>query len=181
MKLIQHRKRDTKIRILHGGDKIQWVNRDWQRSIVQLDSTSGTFTDLLLPFNADKYIAIPEHSQIVVAGDIGSGKTYWGYLVAGLNAGKIPIRHFFNEMGASKAKRNLEDFPNLLKHYANDYFLIDLDKEGISVVDNLDPNGLNIYDYLHLSTSKEWFLALQRDLTALSKKLEKVGLKRSTI
>jgi hypothetical protein len=110
---------------------------------------------------------------MVVAGDIGSGKTHYGYELAEINSGKMPIRHFFNEIGAFKAKRNLEDFPNLLKHYGYDYVLVDLDKEEIDVADNLDPNGLNIYDYLHLSDSKEWFLTLQHDLTRLSQKLEK--------
>ena len=172
IKLVQRRKGDGQIRVLYGGDKIQWINREWQRSIVQLDSTANTFTNLQLPFDAEKHIAVPHHSQIVVAGDVGSGKTHWGYLLADLNVGKIPIRHFFNEMGSSKAKRNLEDFPNLLKHYAHDYFLVDLDKEGIDVIENLDPNGLNLFDYYHLVSSNEWFLKLQQYLTTLSQRLE---------
>ena len=173
IKLVQRRKRDGQIRIISGGDKIQWINKAWQNSIIQLDAVATAFTNLVLPFGAEKYIAIPEHSQIVTAGDIGSGKTHWGYLLAELNVGKMPIRHFFNEIGASKAKRNLEDFPNLLRHYGHDYFLIDLDKDGLDVAENLDPNGLNIYDYMHLTSSKEWFLVLQQELTRLSQGLEK--------
>jgi hypothetical protein len=173
IKLVQRRMKEGNIRSSSGGDKIQWVNREWQRSIVQLDTTVSTFTNLSLPFGGEKFVAIPGHAQIVVAGDIGSGKTHYGYEFAEINAGKMTIRHFFNEIGAFKAKRNLEDFPNLSEHYGRDYFLIDLDRDGIDVADNLDPNGLNIYDYLHLSDTKEWFLTLQHDLTRLSQKLEK--------
>jgi hypothetical protein len=173
IKLVQRRKNDGQIRIISGGDKIQWVNKAWQNSIIQLDAVATSFTNLALPFGGEKYIAIPEHSQIIAAGDIGSGKTPWGYLLAEINVGKMPIRHFFNEIGASKAKRNLEDFPSLLQHYGHDYFLIDLDKDSLDVAENLDPNGLNIYDYMHLNSSKEWFLILQQELTKLSQRLEK--------
>lgn len=173
IKLVQRRRKDGEIRILPGGDKIQWINKQWQRSVIQFDTTSSNSTGLLLPFNAEKYISIPEHSQIVVAGDIGSGKTHYGYLLAELNVGKIPIRHFFNEIGSSKAMRNLEDFPNLQNHHGQDYFLIDLDKDDLDVAENLDPNGLNIYDYLHITASERFYLNLQQELTRLSKKLEK--------
>ena len=52
IKLVQRRRKDGDIKVIHEGDKIQWVNREWQKSIVQLDSTSNIFTDLLLPFGA---------------------------------------------------------------------------------------------------------------------------------
>jgi len=125
-----------------------------------------------LPFGAEKYIATPEHSQIVVAGDVGSGKTHYGYHLADLNVGKIQIRHFVNEIGDSKAIRNLDDFPRLLEFFGKDYDLVNQDKEQLDVAENLDPNGLNIYDYLHLPSSKEWFLWLQKELARLSQKLE---------
>lgn len=46
------------------------------------------------------------------------------------------------------------------------------DKEQLDVAENLDPNGLSIYDYLHLPSSKEWFLWLQKELARLSQKLD---------
>lgn len=171
-KLVLRRRTDGMIRITHGGDKIQWINKDWQKSKIPLEAGKREFLGLSLPFGAEKYIATPEHSQIVVAGDVGSGKTHWGYLIADLNVGKIPIRHFVNEIGDQKAIRNLDDFPFLHSHFDNGYDLVNQDKEGLDVAENLDPNGLNIYDYLHLPSSKEWFLWLQKELARLSQKLE---------
>lgn len=172
MKLVQRRAQKGMIRISHSGDKIQWVNKDWQRSKISLEAGKREFLGLSLPFGAEKYIATPEHSQIVVAGDVGSGKTHYGYLLAELNVGKIPIRHFVNEIGDSKAIRNLDDFPRLMGFFGKGYDLVNQDKEQLDVAENLDPNGLNIYDYLHLSSTKEWFLLLQKELARLSQKLE---------
>jgi hypothetical protein len=169
--LVRRRANATMIRISHGGDKIQWVNKDWKNSLIPLQAGERAFLKLLLPFGVGKYILTPEHCQIVVAGDVGSGKTHFGYLLAELNVGKIPIRHFVNEIGDSKAIRNLDDFPVLLEHFDKDYYLINQDKEQLEVAENLDPEGLNIYDYLHLPASKEWFLWLQKELSKLSQKL----------
>ncbi len=176
IKLIQRRARDGDVRILYGGDKIQWVNKDWRRSRVHPGTEHRCLLSLSLPLGADKYIALPEHSQIVVAGDSGSGKTHWSYALAELNLGKLPVRHFFNEMGSGKAEMLLDDFPELHKAFnanSDDYALVNLDVEPLDVGASLDPNGLNIYDWLPLPTSKEWFLLLQRELMTLSQKLDK--------
>ena len=172
IKLVQRRAKEGMIRISHGGDKIQWVNKDWQRSKISLEAGKREFLGLSLPFGAEKYIATPEHSQIVVAGDVGSGKTHYGYHLADLNVGKIQIRHFVNEIGDSKAIRNLDDFPRLLEFFGKGYDLVNQDKEQLDVAENIDPKGLNIYDYLHLPSTKEWFLWLQKELARLSQKLE---------
>jgi hypothetical protein len=173
IKLVQRRVRDGAVKVRHGGDKIQWVNRDWEKSEISLSAGERTFLDLLLPFGGEKYIAIPERSQIVVAGDVGSGKTHFGYLIAELNVGNLPIRHFVNEIGDSKAIRNLDDFPRLLQDLGKGYHLINQDREGLDVAENLDPNGLNIFDYLHLPSNKEWFLGLQQGLARFSQKIER--------
>ena len=162
-----------RIKVSHGGDKIQWINRDWQRNRLDKEAKSQAYLDLLLPFGAERYIKVPQHSEIVLAGDIGSGKTHWGYELANLNVGKIPIRHFFNEMGDAKAGLLLEDYPKLEEALENGYELINLNKETLYVADNLDPDGLNIYDYLHLPASKEWFLYLGKELATLSRKIDK--------
>ena len=43
------------IRISHGGDKIRWVNKDWQRSKISLEAGKREFLGLSLPFGAEKY------------------------------------------------------------------------------------------------------------------------------
>ncbi|MFC1916705.1 bifunctional DNA primase/polymerase [Chloroflexota bacterium] len=173
IKLVQRRAKEGMIKISHAGDKIQWVNRDWQKSKISLEARERTHLNLLLPFGAEQYISIPERSQIVIAGDVGAGKTHYGYLIAELNVGKLPIRHFVNEMGEAKAVRLLDDFPELLNHYDKGYSLISQDREHLEVAENLDHNGLNIYDYLHLPATKEWYLLLQKELAGLSQSLEK--------
>lgn len=176
IKLVQRRagKEDQRIRITHGGDKIQWINKDWKLSLVSLEAKQQGDLGLALPFCGEKYIQTLEHSQIVVAGDVGAGKTHFGYLLAELNVGNLPIRHFVNEIGETRAALWLDDFPNLTRAFGRDYYLINLDnEESLDVPESLAPNGLNIYDYLHLSASKEWFLILQRELARLSQKLDR--------
>jgi len=175
IKLVQRRadKKDPQIKIVYGGDKIRWINKDWKLSLVSLEAKQGCDLGLVLPFSGEKYIQTLEHSQIVVAGDVGAGKTHFGYLLAELNIGKLPIRHFVNEIGDARAATLLEDFYNLTKALGQNYHLINQDKEGLDVAENLDPNGLNIYDYLHLPSIKEWFLWLQKELARLSQKLDR--------
>jgi len=175
IKIVQRRagKEDQRIRITHGGDKIQWINKDWKLSLVSLEAKQQSDLGLVLPFGGEKYIQTLEHSQIIVAGDVGAGKTHFGYLLAELNVGKLPIRHFVNEIGNARAATLLDDFYNLTRALGQDYYLINQDKEGLDVAENLDPNGLNIYDYLHLPSIKEWFLWLQRELARLSQKLDR--------
>jgi hypothetical protein len=171
-KLVYRRAKEGQIKICYGGDKIQWVNRDWKRSKIKLEAGGREYLNLVLPFGAEQLIATPEHLQIVVAGDVGSGKTHFGYLIADLNVGKIPIRHFVNEIGDQKAIRNLADFPKLEGFFDNGYDLINQDTENLDVAENLDHTGLNIYDYLHLPDSKTWYLWLQKELARLSQKIE---------
>jgi hypothetical protein len=176
IKLVQRRadpkqKGGPKIRILNGGDKIQWINRDWRNNVVSLEAVHKPLHDLRLPFGLEEHVLIPSHCQIIVAGDVGSGKTHYAYALADLNVGRIPIMHFFNEIGEAKAVMNLEDYPALRKHLCRDYYLIDLDKDPIEVADNIDPEGLNIYDYLHLPCGNQWFLQVQSELAMLSRKL----------
>lgn len=169
--LLRRRVQDGTIRVSRGGDKIRWVNKDWKRNRLVKGSKEKAYLPLALPFGAEKYIATTKHSEIILAGDIGSGKTHWGYELANLNVGKIPIRHFFNEMGDAKAELLLEDFPKLEQSLEDGYELINLDKEALYVAENIDPDGLNIYDYLHLPANKEWFLWLGKELATLSQKL----------
>lgn len=171
-KLLLRRRVDGVIKVSRGGDKIRWVNKDWKLNRIDKEAKSQAYLDILLPFGAEKYIKVPQHSEIVLAGDIGSGKTHWGYELANLNVGKLPIRHFFNEMGDAKAGLLLEDYPKLEKALENGYELINLNKETLYVADNLDPDGLNIYDYLHLPASKEWFLFLGKELANLSQQID---------
>lgn len=170
--LVRRRADDNQIRITHGGDKIQWVNKDWKLSRVPRNAREGAFLGLALPFGLERFIKVPQHSQIVVAGEVGSGKTHWAYLLASINAGKIPIRYFFNEMGDAKADRNLDDFPELDAIRENGYELINLDRGNLDIAESLDPDGLNIFDWMHLPATKEWYLALGRELARYSKKVD---------
>lgn len=159
------------------GDKIQWVNKDWQKFLVDPNVLKRPFLNLLLPFGAEKLIATPERTTITVAGEIGSGKTHWGMLTADLNLGKLPIRHFILQDGGQSSAYLLDDFPQLKEAYlAKDgrYYLINPRQwDGLDVAENLDPDGLNIFDWLRLQNSKNWFIALQQELARLGDNLGK--------
>jgi hypothetical protein len=167
---------DKTVKVLPGGDKIVWVNRDWQNFEVSPDVAKRPYLNLLLPFGAEKLIATPEKTQIVVAGDGGGGKTHFGYHTADLNLGKRSIRHFVVEDGDQRMVKLLDDFPALKEAYlAHDgrYHLINPSKgEGLDVAENLDPDGLNIYDYARIPDRKDWYLAVQREMIRLSDNLE---------
>jgi len=167
---------DKTVKVLPSGDKIQWVDKDWMDYKVNPEVSKRPYLNLLLPFGAEKLIAIPEKTQIVVAGDGGGGKTHFGYHFADLNLGKLPIRHFVIEDGDQRMVRLLDDYPALKEAFlANDgrYHLINPSKgEGIEVAENIDPVGVNIYDYARVPDRKDWYLAIQREMIKLSDKLE---------
>lgn len=156
-------------------DYIVWVNTDWKAFKVDPSVAKRPYLDLKLPFGAESLIAIPEKAQIIVAGDGGGGKTHWGYTFADLNLDKLPIRHFVVEDGDQRMVRLLEDYPLLEQAYLlnNDsYSLVNPSKgQGLIPADNLDPEGLNIYDYYRVPDRKDWYLAVQKEMIKCSDNL----------
>ena len=153
-------------------DYIQWINTDYKAFLVDPEVAKRPSLGLKLPFGAESLIYVPEKAQIVVAGDGGGGKTHWGYTIADLNLRKLPIRHFIVEDGDQRMVRLLEDYPLLADAFREkneDYQLINPSKgQGLEPSDNLNPEGLNVYDYFRVPDRKDWYLAVQKEMIKCS-------------
>ncbi len=175
-KLLQRSVKKGKTRILYGGDRIVYVNTDWKDSRVSFkDDNSLPSLGLKLPFSMEFYIDILKRSTMTVEGEVSAGKTHYALEFASLNLGKIPIRFFFAELGTPRMLALLEDYPNLLeavKDESDDFILINTDINDLDVLESLDPNGANIYDYLRLQGGDRWWLDMQLKLRAYAKKLD---------
>jgi len=167
--LVQRRVEDKQIKIL-SGDRIQWVIKDWIEDQIIQTSDPAQLLDLSFPFNGESVIKAPEGASITIAGVKGSGKTHYGFEIGELNIDKMSVRHFINEGGSSRALLNLQDYPKLTQALGDRYRLVDQSKRNLSVADNVDESGLNVYDYLRITgTDEQWWYMLLDTLAEATK------------
>ena len=168
-RLVQRRSEGKQIKFL-SGDRIQWVIKDWEEDQIFPTSEPAKLLDLSFPFDGESVIKAPEGASVTVAGIKGSGKTHFGFEMGELNIDKMPVRHFVNEGGSSRALFNLQDYPKLKEAHGKTYFLVDQSKRNLSVADAVDENGLNIYDYLRITgNSDNWWYKLMDELAETTK------------
>lgn len=162
-------------RVRYGG-KIQFVNTDWKASKVTFsDNETLPSLGLKLPFSMEFYVDILKKSTMTVEGEVGSGKTHYALDVANLNLGILPIRFFFAELGSERMKDLLRDYPDLLAAAKRDdgsFTLVNTDINNLDVLASLDPNGININDYLRMEAGDQWWLNMQLKLREYATKLE---------
>jgi hypothetical protein len=91
---------------------------------------------------------------IVCAGSQNAGKTTFALNLAYLNRDKFKTRYFSSEMGAEELKKRLE----LFECDQCDWDKVQFFERSTKFADVIEPNALNIIDYLEIS-SEFWLVA----------------------
>lgn len=173
-KYLQRRVKSGFLRVTAGG-RYQFCNNDWKASKITTKKENLPSLGLNLPFGMDFYIKTLPRTTMVVAGEVGSGKTHYALELAQLNLGKIPIRFFFAESGTYRMQDYLDDYPEIAEAIDRDDGTIDVvntDIDNVDVLSSLDPDGLNIHDYLRMQTGDLWWLQMQMELREYATRLE---------
>ena len=113
---------------------------DWEKA-------PTTDLDMTYPFGIEKLVKTYPSNIIIIAGVANSGKTSFLLDLARLNINKFPIHYFNSEMGLSELKMRLELFENC---NAKLWKKIKFFERGDNFDDVIQPNGINIIDYLEV-------------------------------
>ncbi len=124
----------------------------------------GETVDILWPLGIEKLVSLFPKSLVVVAGLQNSGKTAFCLDAVNLNMDRWKVSYFTSEMSDSELQDRLLLFPRSLTSWKFNAF------ERVASFDEvIDPNGLNIIDYLELT--KDFYLVAEV-LQQIHRKLE---------
>jgi hypothetical protein len=119
-----------------------------EKECVTLDFMSApteTF-NILWPFNLERLVTIYRKSIVIVAGAPNSGKTAYLLNTVRMNMNSMPTIYFSSEMGESELRGRLEDFGYPLTSWN-----FQAKERAANFHDAIDPDALNIIDYLEIS------------------------------
>ncbi len=98
------------------------------------------------PLGVHEYVTLYKKSLVVLAGEPNAGKTAFMLNTAWKNIDLSP-RYFSSEMGAAELQIRLKKFP----HDLRDWQRVQFYAKASDFPRVIDPNGLNIIDYLEVS------------------------------
>jgi hypothetical protein len=103
--------------------------------------------DITLPMGLNKVVSIYPKNIIVIGGFSNAGKTCVALDIARHNQDKHPVRYFSSEMGDSELKLRLSKWEGIQPDdWKTQFYERSNDFPGV-----IDPNGLNIIDYLEVN------------------------------
>jgi len=159
--IVTKRDKDNRRQIFHRliGKEIEKVGtkngvfRRINKDCEDLDFINADTTpfDISFPMGIHELVTLYRKSLVVIAGEPNAGKTAYCLNLAKKNIDKQNIIYFSSEMGASELKIRLQKFNKPLEDWRPIKFKL---RTG-NFTDVIDPNGLNIIDYLEVS--KDFF------------------------
>jgi hypothetical protein len=101
---------------------------------------------IYLPFDLDEKVYVPHKAIIVVAGVSNQGKSGFTLELAEKNCDNFPVRYCASEWSPSNLKRRLKKFDFNEEKARKIEFI----SRSRNFADVIDPNGLNIIDFLEI-------------------------------
>lgn len=130
------------------------VFRRIEREVEKLDIYSvdpGNEIDMWLPLDLHKYSKILPSNLIVFAGSPNSGKTCMMMNIAIMNLNQgMPVKYITSEMDALEFRTRAELFHDVP---LEDWRGLDIEVSASNFHDRIEPDGINIIDYLEISTN----------------------------
>jgi hypothetical protein len=120
--------------------------RDTRADEIDFMNAETNPVNIRWPMGCHELVSIFPKSLVVVAGEPNAGKTAFLLNTAWKNKDSFNVNYFSSEMGDSELKIRLEKFGHTLDKWKKIKFLW---KTG-NFHDVIDPNGLNIIDYLEV-------------------------------
>ena len=157
----------------HKAGMYRYINGNME----ELDFMNADTTpfDIKFPMGVHELVAIYKKSLVVLAGEPNAGKTAYLLNVARKNMAGQRVNYFSSEMGAAELQIRLKKFNIPLESWKKCRFVA---KSG-DFKDVIDPNGLNIIDYLEVAKDFYEIGGLLTDIfNALDKGVAVVGLQK---
>jgi len=116
---------------------------------IDLDSISDELFPIKYPLEIEEIALTEPKNIVVVAGERNAGKTCFCLNVARLNMHRgYPIRYMTSEMGGTELKRRLVKFEPDVSY--REWKSVQFCERSVNFQDIIEPDGLNIIDYLKL-------------------------------
>jgi len=122
----------------------RWINGRMEE--IDFFNVDTTPYPIKYPLGVHEYVETYKKSLVVLAGEPNAGKTAYLLNLAWKNKDKHPL-YFSSEMGAAELQIRLKKFNHLLSDWKDIRFI----SKSSDFRDVVDPNGLNIIDYLEVS------------------------------
>ena len=116
--------------------------------IMNLDATDEKTADIYLPMLLHTMVELYPRNIILISGEKDAGKTCFALNVAYANRDKFRVRYFNSEMGSMELRRRLVKFPSSFR--LAEWKKIVWMEQAKQFEDHIDPNGLNIIDFLEV-------------------------------
>ncbi|MGA2464684.1 MAG: bifunctional DNA primase/polymerase [Thermodesulfobacteriota bacterium] len=150
---------------------------DREAMIIEIKDTISNPLPVKWPGGLEKYVKIMRKSTIGVAGTMQAGKTAYLLNVAWDNRNLMKTFYFSSEFGADELRQRLEGFPYLLDGWRKITFI----EKSRDFQDVIDPDGLNVIDYLEVSDEGEFYkmgIQIKRIYEKLRDGIAVIGLQK---
>lgn len=136
--------------------------------IMDLDQPMPKKSAIKLPFLLHDIVDIYPKNVILVAGEKDSGKTCFAMNTAYMNRNIFKVRYLNSEMGIAELRHRLSKFPKDNFEFS-EWKKIEWIEKSSKFEDMIDPDGLNIIDYLEIGAEA---FAVTEDIKKVFDKLK---------
>lgn len=116
--------------------------------IMDLDAVDEKVANIYLPMLLHTMVELYPRNIILVSGEKDAGKTCFALNTAYANRDAYPVRYFNSEMGSMELRKRLMKFPS--RYELAEWKKITWIEQAKQFEDHIDPNGLNIIDFLEV-------------------------------
>lgn len=136
--------------------------------LMDLDAIDERVAEIYLPLLLHTMVEIYPRNIILVSGEKDAGKTCFSLNVAYENRDRYKVRYFNSEMGSMELRKRLMKFPSRYK--MGEWKKIAWYEQAKQFEDHIDPNGLNIIDFLEVGAEA---YTVTEDIRRVFDKLDK--------
>lgn len=126
---------------------------DRETDIISIEDRISKPLPLKWPAGLEDYVKIMRKTTVGVAGTMQAGKTAFLLNVAWLNKDLMPTNYFTSEFGGDELRERLEPFGYPMEKWRGITFI----ERSRDFQDVINPDGLNLIDYLEVSDEGEYF------------------------
>ena len=145
--------------VIEKDGKIPGIYRKKENEVKFIDISEVsdlTYLDLKWPLQVEEYVRVSPKSVSIIAGETEAGKSAFLSNFSHLNIDKEKILYFSSEMTPNRFKERVDDLPRPIKEWKKLLFTND---KTDNFHDSIDPDAINIIDYLELDPGRVFDVA----------------------